>query len=179
MDFGIARRKIISESNGILSKSKQAIFAMHRGNLADALNKIDEAKQGIKSLEKRFGKDGGLRREGSWKAAMEEFVEASLYYDFLKTGKLKQLNGVKIEADEYIGGLSDFTGEVLRKMVVWATEGDMKKVKNGQEAIAEVISELIELDLVSYLRTKFDQAKKNWQKSESIMYDLSLKNNKK
>jgi hypothetical protein len=39
----------------------------------------------------------------------------------------------------------------------------------------EIIGELIEFNLTSYLRTKFDQAKGAVQKLEEINYQISLK----
>ena len=51
--------------------------------------------------------------------------------------------------------------------------GHVKKcVEMGQE----IIGELIEFNLTSYLRTKFDQAKRAAQKLEYVDYELSLRN---
>src|SRR3989339_495028 len=87
-EFDTSRRKIIAESAAALHSSKLAIFALHRDDLVEAKAKIDEAKKGLQSLDERFGKDFRLRMEGSWKAAVEEFSEAKLFYDFCTGEKI-------------------------------------------------------------------------------------------
>lgn len=174
--FDISRRKIIAESSRAQHTAKQAIFALHRDGLKEAEEKLDEAKKGLLSLDKRFGKDFRLRMEGSWKAAVEEFVEAKLFMDFYKELKIQGIKEFNVEADEYIGGLSDLSGEILRKMIIWATKKEYDKVEMAAEEIAQIIHELMKHNLTGYLRTKFDQAKKNQQKSESVRYDISLRN---
>ena len=39
----------------------------------------------------------------------------------------------------------------------------------------EIMGELIEFDLTSYLRTKFDQAKQAVRKLEEVVYEVSLR----
>jgi len=174
-NFDISRRKIIYESSFALHTSKQAIFALHRDNMKEAQEKLSDAKKGLLSLQKRFGKDFRLRMEGSWKAAVEEFTEAKLFYDFCTDIKITGIKELDVEADEYIGGLSDLTGEILRKMIIWATQKKDDKLKPSAEVIDNIVHELMEQNLTGYLRTKFDQAKKNQHKCEEVLYDISLR----
>lgn len=174
-DFDVARRKIISESSGALHLAKQAIFSLHRDNKKEAKEKLALAEKILVSLDKRFGKDFRLRMQGSWKAGVEEYVEAKLFFDFCDKGEIGDIKGFNIEADEYIGGLSDVTGEIVRKMISWATNKKFKELKEGNEMINEIIHELIQNNLTGYLRTKVDQAKKSLQKSEQILYDVAIR----
>jgi len=174
-EYDIARRKIISESSTAQQLAKQAIFALQRDGKKEAEEKIAESKKGLISLETRFSKDGKLRTEGAWKAAVEEFVEAKLFSDFIDG---KRIDGIKeffVLPDEYIGGLSDLTGEILRMMVIWTTKGNIKEVKASAAVIDSIIHELMQYNHGGYLRTKFDQAKKSLQKAEQIVYDLSIR----
>lgn len=174
-EFDTARRKIISESAAALHASKLTIFALHRDDLNEAKMKLAEAKTGLQSLDKRFGKDFRLRMEGSWKAAVEEFAEAKLFYDFCTSGKITGIKDLNVEADEYIGGMSDLTGEILRKMIIWATQKKDDKLKPAAAVIEDVVHELMQQNLGGYLRTKFDQAKKSQHKCEEVLYDISLR----
>mgnify|MGYP006441529975 FL=1 len=174
-EYDISRRKIIAESSRAQHASKQAIFALQRGKESDAKKLIAEAEEGLISLDKRFGQDFRLRMEGSWKASVEEFCEAKLFYDFWKNGKIDSVKGFHVEPDELIGALSDTTGEIVRMMIIWTTRGELDKVKKASEVISAAIHELMKNSFGGYLRTKFDQAKKNMQKAEQILYDLSIR----
>ena len=174
-EYDIARRKIIGESSGALQAAKQAIFALQRDKKTEAKERISESKKGLISLEERFGKDGKLRIEGAWKAAVEEYVEAKLFNDFIEGKKIDGIKEFFVLPDEYIGGLSDLTGEIVRMMIIWTTRGEVEKVKKAAEVIDGIIHELMQYNYGGYLRTKFDQAKRSLQKAQQILYDLSIR----
>lgn len=175
-DFDVARRKIIGESAIAQHLAKQAIFALQRDNKKEAQEKLTESTAMLVSLDKRFGKDFRLRMEGAWKAAVEEYTEAKLYSDFYHGKSIGEIKEFNVEADEFIGALSDVSGEIVRSMVIWTTKKEIEKVKKAAEAISEIIHELMQYNYGGYLRTKFDQAKKNLNKAEEILYDLSIRN---
>jgi translin len=176
--YDIGRRIIIKHSNDILKLSKQAIFALHRENIDDSKNKLDEAGKELKYLEEKISQEKGLDREGSYLAAVEEFVEAQLFYQFIKTGKVGEIKGYNIGTNSYLGGYSDLTGEIVRRAVFLATNRKYKEVAKCRQAIEEIVGQLILLNLGGYLRTKFDQSKNSLRKIEDIMYDLELKRKK-
>lgn len=174
-NFDVSRRKIIGESAEALHLSKAVIFALHRSNEAEAAEKLTVAEKILVSLDARFGKDFRLRMEGSWKAAVEEFVEAKLFFDFCQGKKIAEIDAFNVEADEYIGGLSDVTGEIVRKMIILVTQKKLKEAEAASADIYEIIHVLMQNNLSGYLRTKTDQAKKSLQKSEEILYDISVR----
>ncbi len=178
----ISRRKIIGESLSAQHLAKQVIFDLQRGNFAEATEKYEKSLEGLKSLQDRFGNDQRLRNEGSWKASIEEFVEAKLFMDFCLNKELTAVSELKIETEEYLGGLSDTTGEIVRLMVIWTIKDDYQNVLRGHETVRLIIGELMKNNFGGYLRTKFDQAKKNLQRAEQILYDWKMnrgKNNEK
>lgn len=173
--YDINRRIIIKHSNDILKFAKQAIFALHRDNIAEAEKCFAEADQLFRYLGTKIKVEKGLDYEGAYLAAMEEYVEAKLLYQYLKTGKITALKGLKIDCDSYLGGLSDFTGELVRKAIFLATRRRYKEVEACEKAIEAVVGELYQFNLIGPLRPKFDQAKNNLRKIEEIMYDLEIK----
>jgi len=173
-----ARRKIISESSAAQHLAKQAIFDLQRNKENEAQEKLKQALEMFQSLEKRFGSDQRLRNEGSWKAGLEEFVEAKLFMDFYSDKAITGLSDLHVETEEYLGGLSDLTGEIVRMMVIWTIKNDFVKITRAHQTIDEVIANLMENNFGGYLRTKFDQAKRNLQRSEQILYDWQMNKNK-
>ena len=133
--YEAARRELIGISNTALSKAKQAIFALHRDDEKDATRLLAEVERTFKSLEPQFKKHDGLRWEGAYRAALEEYVEGKLFYEFMSDGGrqgLRRIGGlasVHIDADTYLAGLSDFTGELTRKAVQRATQGRTQEVE--------------------------------------------------
>lgn len=173
--YDVGRRTIIKSSNDILKLAKEAIFSCHRDELADAEKSLNAAKKELQYLQKNIAKDRKLQFEGSLRAALEEYSEAALFFSFLKTGKLEQVKGVDLDAELYIGALSDVTGELVRKAIAYATVRNLKEVQKIKVFIEEVNGEFISFNLLSQLRSKYDQAKKNLRAVEQIMYDLSLR----
>jgi len=169
------RRKLIGLSNDALMKAKQAIFAFHRDDMNGGNTLLAEVEAIFSELEKKFKKEEELRYEGSYRAALEEYVEAKFFGGFLEGKKIDFIKGVQVDADSYLAGLSDFTGELLRKSVLAATDKKFKKVEELASGIREVIGELLKFNLTSYLRTKYDQAKHNLRRVEEILYDVKMR----
>lgn len=169
------RREVIKVSGDALHHAKRAIFALHKGDKKEAKQKLDQSKVLLKKVEAFQKKDAKMMNEGSYKAAVEEFVEASLFYSFLSTGNIGKVSSMKVEESVYIAGLCDVPGELYRYAIMAATNKDEKTVKACVEMGQAIIGELIEFNLTSYLRQKYDQAKKAMQKLEIVQYELSLR----
>jgi len=168
------RMEVIGKSNEALHHAKRAIFSLHRDNIKEALEKLNTVEKIFKELNKKFAKDA-IASEGAYKAGLEEYVEAKCFYDFITTGKIGEIKNLPIEGELYLAGLCDVPGELYRYAIKAATNKDIKMTKKCSEMGQEIIGELIEFNLTSYLRTKFDQAKQAAQKLEIVVYELSLR----
>lgn len=170
-----ARRLIIGQSNKALHTAKQVIFSLHRDQIAEAKKLLDQAEKILLNLGRHFRYAPDLKHSGAYKAALEEYVEARLFFQVLAHGVIKCIVKPPIRFDDYVAGLCDFTGELVRKMVLLVTKEEIKKAQDLKEIIADVVSGLIKLDLTGYLRNKFDAAKNNLKKAEEIMYNIRLR----
>lgn len=170
----IERRKIISASNSILYDSKRAIFALHRNDIAKAKKYLIEIEKCLIKMGKSFGFER-LNLEGSYKAAAEEFVEAKMFYLMLTNKKIDKIKNISLNLDSYIGGLCDLTGELLRRATNLASKNKSKEVYKIKKLIEEILAELVEFDIIGYLRTKYDQAKNNLHKIEQINYEIKIR----
>jgi len=168
------RRQIISASNIILNNSKKAIFAIHRNEIGVAEEKLIENEKSIKKLNENFGSNRATE-EGAFMAALEEYVEAKLFFNFVITGKIGKIKEIKIPLESYLGGICDFTGELVRRAVNESIDKNFIEVKKIKNIINEILNELIDFDITGYLRTKYDQARGNLKKIEQMDYEISLK----
>jgi translin len=174
ISYATKRRDIIKQSGDALHHSKRAIFALHRDNKKEAIKKLTQSQKIFKGLIKKYKNDPKLFDEGSYKAGLEEFVEATLFYQFLTKGIIGEVKSVAIRPELYIAGLCDVPGELYRFAIKAATDHDVDMVKKCARASDDIIGELIEFNLTSYLRNKFDQAKQANHRLEKVVYDVSL-----
>jgi len=174
-DYDKSRRIIIGQASKALHSAKQAIFALHRNNVEESEAKIKESEAILQGLEKDFAKTQKLRSEGSWCAAVEEYVEAKLFYMYVKNEEVGSIEGIHIQPQEYLGGFSDYTGELLRRAILLAADEKFDDVKKIAQEISDAIDILLAYNLTGLLRTKFDQAKKNLNRIEQVLYDISMK----
>jgi predicted translin family RNA/ssDNA-binding protein len=168
------RRQIISLSNIILNNSKKSIFAIHRQDLKLASDNLKESEKIIEKLKKNFGLNR-VKEEGSYSAAMEEYVEAKLFYQLIKTGKIEKIQKIDTSETAYIGGICDLSGELVRKATHEAICKNYGEVKRIRDIINEILSELIDFDIIGHMRTKYDQARNNLKKIEQMDYEISLR----
>jgi predicted translin family RNA/ssDNA-binding protein len=167
------RRQIISLSNIILHDSKRVIFSLHREDVKKAEESLNQIEKIIIKLDKKFGYNR-LKEEGSYKAGVEEYVEARSFFMVLSGKKLEKFKGIKLSYESYLGGICDLSGELVRRAVNKAANGEYKEVEEIKKMINEIMSELVEFDMAGYLRTKYDQARGNLRKIEQINYEINL-----
>lgn len=172
-----SRRMIIQIASDILTASKQAIFALHRKENEKAGKLLEQATKLLNKIGSEVIANDKQNYEGSLRAALEEYLEASLYYQFAVNGTIDSVKKVEVPFDYelYIGALSDVTGELVRRAIAAATLRDLKEVQLVKEVIEEIVGAFMQFDLQSHLRNKYDQAKKNLRSIEEILYDLSLR----
>ncbi len=170
------RRDVIKLSGDALHLSKRAIFSMHRGDMKEAEIKLADAKKLLLSVHTKFKAVPELLTEGSYHAGMEEYVEAVLLHQFLKTGKLgEELKGLDVPRDVFLAGLCDVPGELYRYAIRAATEHNLDLVNACNTMAQDIVESLTEFEFTKYLRTKFDQAKQAAHKLEYVVYEVSLR----
>ncbi len=168
------RRQIISRSNSVLHDSKRVIFSLHRDQIQTAEKSLQEIEKNLIDLDEKFGHTR-LQQEGAYKAGVEEYVEAKMFFRVLTGKKVDKIEKINLEHDSYLGGICDLTGELIRRATNLAAQGKIKEVAKIQTAINEIMAELVEFNMTGYLRTKYDQAKNNLRKIEQIMYDINIR----
>lgn len=173
--YGAGRREVIKIAGDALNASKRSIFAMHRDDLTEADRLLAAAAQGLGRIAELVVEQPDLAQEGSYRAALEENAEARLYRRFVADGSVGPVDEPAFDYEIYLSGLSDLTGELQRRQVRLATDGQIDAVRQLKDVIEAVVTEMLAIDLGGYLRTKFDQAKNNLRRAEEVLYDLSMR----
>lgn len=168
------REEIIATSRVILKNSKSAIYSLHRKELDNAKELIDESKKLILVLEKITDTHPHLKH--SMENALEEYCEACCFYGFVKDKKIPTHKDLGVEPATYLGGLSDLTGELGRRSVLEAIAKNKSEVMEIRELVDEIHGIFARLDLRNgELRKKGDSIKWNLNKIEEVLHDLYKK----
>lgn len=175
LDYSAKRRGVIKEAGDAQHLAKKAIFALQRDDTAEANNFLQQAEKIILELNEKNKKDPGIFEEGSYKAALEEFAEASIFNQYLQKKSIGKIPKMKIEPDIFVSGLCDVPGELLRYAIKSATERNYEEVKRCRQSADEIIGELVDMNLTGYNRQKFDQAKQALHKLEQVLYEVSIR----
>jgi len=166
---------VINQANLALHKAKQAIFCFQREEISSGEKILNEAEKILSSLQKKLNQALDLRFNGAYKAAVEEYVEAKLFWQVLEFNKIKLINKKWLRFDDYLAGLCDLTGELVRRMIVLSTNGRFDEVEKVKNIVADIVGELTKINLTGYLRHKYDEAKRNLEKAEQIIYEIKTK----
>lgn len=158
------REEQISLSKEMTKKSKQAIYLVHRGKASKAEQLLDQVAKQRKKVEAGWGSQG-----------LQEYAEAVLFLHFVKTGKVLPYKDLKVGAENYLGGLADFTGEIERRAVLLGAKHLVPDVQLIRDTIDGIMGSFMKIDLRNgELRRKYDAIKWNLKRVENVLYDLRI-----
>lgn len=171
------RRQINSAANAILFESKKTIFAIQRNDFKIAGQKLNELEKSLAQMDKRFGSNR-LQQEGSYRAAVEEYLESRTLYDIIKERKIKPVKNLNLDYSGYLGGICDMIGELVRYATNAAAAGKFSEVAKIKKMAEDIMAQLVDFDMTGYLRTKYDQSRNHLRKLEQMSYEIKLRSKK-
>lgn len=168
----LKREELIQTSREVINLSKQIIYAAQRNDLKNAASAIKKIKDNVKKLRKiNIATDTNVDA-----VAFQEYVEAIAFYEFVKNGIIPTRASLGISAEDYLSGLCDLTGELVRKAVYDVIHKKFDEAEKIKELVHEIYGEFLKLHLRNgELRKKSDSIKWNLKKLEEVMYDIEMK----
>jgi len=167
--------EIIRDSRFIVKLSKLIINALHRNDLNSAEQNIIEINKKIRAMNKKTSKFSALRYSGSYKVALQEYVEAIAFYHYIKHKKLPSLKELEVEPEVFVAGTCDLTGELVRKAINSVTKENYRVAVEIKDFIENIYSQFLEINFKGELRRKFDSIKYDLKKLEDIVYELKVR----
>jgi len=166
------REEIIQTSREVITLSKQIIYAAQRNDLKSADSAVKKINDKIKKLRKiNIVTDTNISS-----VAFQEYVEAIAFYEFVKNKKIPTRAELKVTAEDYLSGLCDLTGELVRKAIYDVIHKKFDEAEIIKELVHDIYGEFLKLHLRNgELRKKSDSIKWNLKKLEEVMYDISMK----
>ncbi|MBN1544965.1 hypothetical protein JW898_05910 [Candidatus Woesearchaeota archaeon] len=168
------RDTVIRTSRDVIQLSKKTIYALHRNDIKSAGKAAAEMGASFRKLS-LAAKHPKLVTSGSYKVAVQEFVEALSFYELMKNNRIPPNSKLKLDPEFYLMGLIDLTGELVRKAINSAIKGDYKTSVKLKDLVSELYDELMLFDFAGgELRKKFDSIKYDLKKLDDLVLSLKL-----
>lgn len=166
------RENIIQTSREIITLSKRIIYSMHRGSIKEAKNYVKAIKTKKNYLDKiNIPTDVNIN-----KCAYQEYAEALAFYGFCTQKKIPTKKSLKISTSDYLMGLCDLTGELVRKVVSDVIHKDIDNALEVKKLVDEIYGEFLKFNLRNgELRKKSDAIKWNLKKIEDVIFEAKMK----
>jgi translin len=173
--FEKQREIVINKSREVIKISKKIIYAVHRADIKLAEKNLKEIKARLNELDKEVCKSPELVYNGPYKVAVQEFVEAACYLEFVKNKKIPSAKELKVSTESYIAGVCDLTGELVRKAINSAINNDYDEALIIKKFVNNLYNELMLFDFRNELRRKFDSIKYDLKKLDDVALGIKLK----
>ncbi|MEM4259991.1 MAG: haloacid dehalogenase, partial [Candidatus Woesearchaeota archaeon] len=95
--------KAIMHSRELTRESKLAIYSVHRGDINEAEKKLINVRRELKKIK---------TKNYLYSVSYQEYVEAECILAFAKNKKIPTHTLLGIDAENYLLGICDFTGEL-------------------------------------------------------------------
>ncbi|KAI9022472.1 Translin [Hyaloraphidium curvatum] len=193
------RERIIKQSRDVTILSKRMIFLLHRATpqtlpavLAEAAEKQAELLSLIRALRPELTGQRLFRHHRSVAGGVEEFVEAATFLRYASHGRVPSFaemraefeaaTGMPLGAVDYLTGLGDLTGELMRACLNAAARSDAQAAVRACEAVRDIeraypVAELAAAGcLGGYgVRKKVDEMRNSVRKCEAACAALRLR----
>ena len=174
--YDCERELLIKQTRDVIKLSKTIIYAVHRNEFKIAQQGITDSKKIIIDLKKKIAKEPELYFEGSYRAAIQEYVKAFLYYTFAKEKRIATRKETDVDTEHYLLGICDLTGELARRAIVSATNDRYEDVMPIRNVVEQLFEELMSFDFRGGdLRKKLDQIKYDMRRLDDVAFQLKMK----
>ena len=169
------RIELAKQSREVVKSSKELIYAIHRGDMKAAKGFLGKIEFGRKRLD-RLAKNPRLRSHHPYLLGLQEYVEAVAYYHVMARERIPTRKELKVDSETYLNGLSDLTGELMRKGVDDMVREKYQHAIKLRDTVNEIYGLVLSLDLDGgETRKKSDAVKWNLAKLEDLVYDAKIR----
>jgi len=169
-EFEIQRERLISSARAVIQLSKLIIYAIQRDDVPKAESLAKDIRRKVAELP-----SGDYETE-MHSVAVQEYVEAMTLLSFVREGRIANREELDVNTSDYLLGLCDLTGELVRLAINKAIRKDYSYALRIKSAVEEIYGEFLKFDLRNGpLRKKADSLKWNLKKLEELALSISAK----
>ncbi|KAJ8760626.1 hypothetical protein K2173_015293 [Erythroxylum novogranatense] len=196
------RERVVKASRDITMNSKKVIFQVHRMSKYNREEVLDKAEKDLAAVTdqhmSRLVKE--LQGTDFWKLrrayspGVQEYIEAATFCKFCRTGSLLHLDEInatlqplsdpsneplQINILDYILGLADVTGELMRMAIGRISDGELDFAQKICRFVRDIYRELTlivpHMDDSSDMKTKMDTMLQSVMKIENACFSVHLR----
>ncbi len=171
-----ARENAIKKARDVIKFSGWAITAVHKGDLKEAREYLDNTERSAKELLNMVKAYPELYYSGMVYNAISEYVEARVFIDIIKGSDLKGPSELGVQPVPYLQGLGDVVGELRRLVLELIRKDEYELAWKLLEIMEFIYFELRKLDypeaLIPGVRHKADVARRLIDDTKALIVDL-------
>mmetsp|Transcript_12267 Transcript_12267/g.27314 ORF Transcript_12267/g.27314 Transcript_12267/m.27314 type:complete len:474 (+) Transcript_12267:25-1446(+) len=179
--YDLQREAILKQSRDVAKNGKNAVHSLQRGDFKRCASLLETCAKDADRIDTEIvSKCPGLRSSLAY--PVEEVMEALAFRAFLKDSTVPSLAEIQVDvgkfkvcSTEYLGALSDLTGEVLRQGIRSAQTMDTEKFEKCLSLVQAVHTGFCELTSMSpHLRKKANAVGGSVTKLEAVKFEQTL-----
>jgi predicted translin family RNA/ssDNA-binding protein len=170
--FEQSRRKSLRMSDDLRIESKSAIGWLLKDDFKKAKDHLKTAAKIYKDLKKLLKGTPYLYSVGGVHIGTEEYVEAQLLADYLDGIALSSLKVLDVNHQDYICGLCDMSGELLRYARKHPSR--MTKIQEDVQSLYQLCLEMV-VTRNGAIRKKLEDLERNERRMEEMIFQWDLK----
>ncbi|KAL8035355.1 hypothetical protein ABFX02_12G092100 [Erythranthe guttata] len=201
-DLNDKRERVVKASRDITMNSKKVIFQVHRiskHNKDEVLEKAEKdlaavMDQYISRLVKELQGTDFWKLRRAYSPGVQEYVEAATLCNFCKTGALLNLDEInaslqtlsdpsveplQINVLDYLLGLADLTGELMRLAIGRISDGELEYAQKICTFVREIYRELLliapKMEDSSDMKSKMDTMLQSVMKIENACFSVRVR----
>ncbi|KAK9277147.1 hypothetical protein L1049_006686 [Liquidambar formosana] len=197
------RERVVKASRDITINSKKVIFQVHRISKYNKEEVLEKAEKDLAAVMGQYmsrlvkelqGTDFWKLRRAYSPGVVQEYVEAATLCKFCKTGTLLKLDEInstllplsdpsleplQINVLDYLLGLADLTGELMRLAIGRISDGELEFAENICRFVRDIYRELTllvpDMDDSSEMKTKMDTMLQSVVKIENACFSVHVR----
>ncbi|CAJ2636413.1 unnamed protein product [Trifolium pratense] len=196
------RERVVKASRDITMNSKKVIFQVHRMSKYNKVEVLEKAEKDLAAVTNQYVSRLVKELQGTdfWKLrrayspGIQEYVEAATFCSFCKSGTLLKLDEInntllplsdpslqplQINILDYLLGLADLTGELMRLAIGRISDGELEFAEKICSFARDIYRELTlvvpHMDDSSDMKTKMDVMLQSVMKIENACFSVHVR----
>ena len=156
--------------------SKSVIYSLIRGDVETARKYIGEMQELTSKLKDLIARYPMYYNNAV--ISLQEYVEAMTMWFFITENRIPSPGELGVDAEPYINGIADFTGELSRKATEEMIRNNLDFALRAKQVMEELYLDLLSLEPRDYeMRKKVDYVASNinWLNEKIFYKTLSIK----